>query len=100
MLVEMSADVLVNQHRSADIPFRAAQLERLEDERRDLQVTRLAAVGDLVHLHEAIARGTPRLVGLGLLLELALEIGRALLELTRRTTRAVQIGRAAAMKQR
>ena len=61
--------------------FGAAQLQRLKDERRDVQVTRLAAVGDLVHLHEAVARGAPGLVGLGLLLELALEVGRTLLEL-------------------
>ena len=60
----------------------AAQLQRLEDERRNVQVTHPAAVGDLVHLHEAVARRAPRLVGLRLLLQHAIEVGLALLELS------------------
>jgi hypothetical protein len=69
------------------MPFRAAQFQGLKDERRDVHVTCLAAVGDLLHLHEAVAGGVPRLVGFGLLLELTLEIGLALLELALRTRR-------------
>ena len=80
VLVEMSADVLVHPDERG-MSLRAAQLQRLKDEGRDVEVTRLAAVGDLVHLHEAVARRAPGLVGLGLLLELTFEIGRALLEL-------------------
>src|SRR5262249_23564954 len=66
------------------VPLRAAELQRLEDERGNLQVTRSAAVGDLLHLHEAVARGAPRLVGLGLLREHAIEIRLALRRLLRR----------------
>jgi hypothetical protein len=58
-----------------------AQLQRLKHERRDVQVTRPAAVGDLVHLHEAVARRAPGFVRLGLLLELAVEVGGPLLKL-------------------
>jgi len=79
VLVEMSTDVLVNPQERR-VPLRAAQLQRLEDERRDVDVTHLAAVGDLLHLHEAVAGGAPCLVGVGLLLQLTIEVGRALLE--------------------
>ena len=68
---------------SAGCAVRAAQLQRLEHERRDVEIAGLAAVGDLLHLHEAVARRPPGLVGLGLLLQHALEIGRPLLELRR-----------------
>ena len=64
---------------SAGCPFGAAQLQRLEDEGRDVEVTHPAAVGDLVHLHEAVARGAPGLVGLRLLLQHAIEVRLALL---------------------
>ena len=53
---------------SAGCALRAAQLQRLKDQRRDVEVAGLAAVGDLLHLHEALARGAPGRVGLRLLL--------------------------------
>ena len=61
----------------------AAQRERLKHKGGDVHIAHLAAVGDLLHLHDAVARGAPGLVGVGLLLELALEVGRTLLELIR-----------------
>src|SRR5262249_19242727 len=77
VFVEVAADILVDPDQRW-MSLRAAQLERLKDESRDLHVAGAAAVGDLLHLHEAGTRSAPRLVGLGLLLEHPLEVGLTL----------------------
>ena len=69
----MAADVLVHPDERR-VSFRGAGLQRLEDEGRHVEIAGAAAVGDLLDLHEAGARGAPRLVGLGLLLEHPIEI--------------------------
>ena len=61
------------------VRFCAAELQRLKDESGDVEVANLAAVGDLLHLHEAVARRPPDLVGLRLLLQLTVEIRLTLL---------------------
>ena len=63
VLVEMAADVLVHpDERRVPLWRRAASAAGRRS--RDVHVARLAAVGDLLHLHEAVAGGAPRLVGL------------------------------------
>ena len=66
---------------SAGCAFGAARLERLEDERGNVEIARAAAVGDLLHLHDALARRAPRPVGLGLLPQQPLEVRRRVPEL-------------------
>ncbi len=55
----------------------AAQRQRLEHERRDVEIADLAAVGDLLDLHAAGARVAPVAIGFGLILRHPLEVRRA-----------------------
>ena len=66
ILAQVAADALVNPDKRG-VCFRPAQMERLEDKRGNVQIARLASVGDLLHLHDALARGAPRHVRVGLL---------------------------------
>src|SRR5207249_11484039 len=55
----------------------AANGERLKHEGGNIEIADRAPIGDLVHLHDAVACRAPCLVGLGLLLKLAVEVGLA-----------------------
>jgi hypothetical protein len=86
VLVEMTADVLVHPDERR-MTLRAAKIQRLEDERRNVEVADAAPVADLRHLHDAVAGPAPCLVGLGLPLDLAVEVRCPLEEVIRSSAR-------------
>jgi hypothetical protein len=71
----MAADVLVHPHERRPAS-RRRRAERQEDERRHIQIAGAAAIGDLLHTHEAVARRAPLAVGGSLLIQLFLEVRR------------------------
>ena len=80
ILAQVTANALVHPDKRG-VALRPAQPERLEYERGNVEIARLAAVGDLLHLHEAFARGAPRPVGVGLLPHHVLGVGPRFAEL-------------------
>src|SRR5262249_8586400 len=74
VLVQMAADVLVHPDDRGVSARGGAELQRLKDEGRHVEIAHPGTVGDLVHRHEAFAGGAPFPIGFGLLLEIAREI--------------------------
>ena len=85
VFVEVAADVLVDPDERG-VRLRAAELQRLEDKCRDVEIAYAAAIGDLLHLHDAVARGAPGPVRVRLLLQHSLEVGLPLTGSLRRLT--------------
>src|SRR5580765_4626848 len=72
-LVDVSTNVGMHPDERGTL-FRTSGLQRLKEERRDLETIRAALVGDLVHLHQTGTRRAPRLIGRRLVLEIPLEV--------------------------
>src|SRR5438552_1260221 len=90
----MAADVLVHPD-DRRVALRSAEIERLKYERGNIQIADPAAVGDLLHLHVAVARRPPFRVGLRLVAKILLEVADAILG-----RRAIVFGSGLAAKRR